>query len=116
MQVSRRGEDPVVALTRAWDHRYKRLNDAPDDSDEALEPFYQRMDEIALQIFHTPATTPAGIAVKLVLWARQHCGADAGDQSWNREPVENYTELDLDYLPVISALHDLECLAGEARS
>ena len=88
------------------------LYEQPTDSDEASEPFYKRMDETI--IFHTPATSPAGVAVKLILWARQHCGVDASGLSWNREPIEG-KPLDLDYLPVISALHDLERLAGEAR-
>ena len=42
-----------------------------DDSDEATDPLHDALNETAYKIFQTPATTPAGIAVKLVLWARQ---------------------------------------------
>ena len=110
-------EDPVLALKREWDARYRRLDDARGDdvSDETLEPFYKRLGEAEYQIFQTPATTPAGIAVKLILWARQHVeGRYEGGADWSRTPVTDYPR-DLDHLPVVSALHDLERLAGETR-
>ena len=74
-------EDPVIALKREWEARYKALDeqrDDPnaDDSDEAVQPFYDRLHETEVQILRTQATTSAGIAVKLILWARLHCDAD----------------------------------------
>ena len=117
MSISRRGDDPVLALKAEWEARYKLLKEQPDDSsDKALQPFYNRLHETEVQILRTGATTPAGIAVKLILWARQNLerGVTTG-LSWNREPIEGEPH-DLDRLPVISALHDLERLAGRARS
>ena len=107
-------EDPVLALKGEWEARYKVLNEQPDDdSDEALQPFYDRVHETEVQILRTPATSLAGIMVKLVLWARQHLEADATTGlSWNHEPIEGQP-LDLDHLPVVSALHDLERMAQE---
>ena len=108
-------EDPVLVLKREWEARYNLIPSDPDASDEYLEPFYRRVDEIEDRILQTPATTSAGVVVKLVLWARQHCesGCTTG-LSWNHESIEGRA-LDLDRLPVISALNDLERLAGEAR-
>ena len=108
-------EDPVLALKREWDARWKRYESETDESDEVNDPLYDALDEVAYEIFQTPATTPAGIAVKLILWARIHVGNDASGLGWSREPVHNYP-MELDNLPVVSALHDLERLAGEARS
>ena len=63
-------EDPILALKREWEARYTALDeqrDTGDDSDEARQPFYDRLDETEVQILRTPATTPAGITVKLIL-------------------------------------------------
>jgi hypothetical protein len=107
-------EDPVLALKREWEARYKALDgqrDTGDDSDEARQPFYDRLREIEQRILRTWATTPAGIAVKLILWARLRCSADeVSGLSWNRKSIEG-EPFDLDRLPVMSALHDLERMA-----
>lgn len=106
-------EDPILALKREWEARYELLDehrsgDDDDDSDEARQPFYDRLAETEVQILRTRATTPAGIAVKLILWARQHCTADElSGLSWNRKSIEGDPH-DLDRLPVMSALLDLE--------
>ncbi len=102
-------EDPVLVLKREFDARWERYKSETDDSDEVLDPLHERMNEVAYQIFQTPATTLAGIAVKLVLWARQHIGHDATGKGWSGTPVTAYPR-DLDHLPVVSALHDLERL------
>ncbi len=110
-------DDPVLALKREWEARYKLLdehrdNPDADDSDEAVDPLYNRLRETEYQILQTRATTPAGIAVKLVLWARLHCDADqTSGLSWNHEPIAG-KPFDLDHLPVVSALNDLEHMAG----
>jgi len=73
--------------------------------------------ETSFKIFQTPATTPAGIAVKLVIWARYHIHEGLKfEDDLSRFPVSDYTSLDLDHLPIISALHDLDRLAGGMQS
>ena len=110
-------DDPVLVLKREWDARWERYESETDDSDEANDPLHDALRETEYEIFQTPATTLAGIAVKLILWARLHVDrGNKGAGDWSRIPVSAYTSLDLDHLPVISALHDLERLAGEARS
>ncbi len=112
-------EDPVLALKREWEARYKALDehrDDPDadDSDEAVQPFYNRLHETEVEILRTQATTLAGIAVKLILWARLHCNADeVSGLSWTRKSIEGDPH-DLDHLPVLSALLDLERISSGA--
>ena len=109
-------EDPVMALKREWETRWNQYASETDQSDEAQDPLFDRLSETAYQIFQTPALTLEGVAFKLVLWARQHVeGGYEGTDGWSRPPVESYPR-DLDHLPVVSALHDLERLAGRARS
>ena len=111
--------DPVLALKREWEARYRLLDeqrDDPnaDDSDEAVQPFFDRLRETESQILRTQATTPAGIAVKLILWARLHCTADeVSGLSWNRKSIKG-EPFDLDRLPVLSALLDLERMKAGA--
>ena len=107
-------EDPVLALKREWETRYKALDEqreTGDDSDEARQPFFDRLQETEDQILRTQATTSAGIAVKLILWAHQHCTADeVSGLSWNGKSIQG-CPLDLGRQPVLSALLDLERLA-----
>ena len=72
------------------------------------------------QIHETPVKTPAGIAVKLRLWARSHCppeetpgGWQECAENWHKAPVEEFVG-DLDNMPIIGALRDLERLAAES--
>jgi hypothetical protein len=90
---------------RAWNDRqqekdalYKELG--LDDIDDRLEPHYQRRDDLEYRITETPATSVAGIAVKLRLFAR-HTDSESGDF------VHDF---------VLSALRDAERLAGRAES
>ena len=103
-------EDPVIVLKREWQARWERYESETDESEEVTDPLHDRVNETAYEIFQTPATTPAGIAFKLVLWARQHIGHGAFGAGWSKPPVSAYNSLDLDNLPVVSALHDLERL------
>ena len=105
--------DPVLVLKREWLARWERIQKEPDESDEARDPLYERLSETEYEVFQTPATTLAGVAFKLVLWARPHIGYDASGAGWSKTPAETYPR-DLDELPVVSALHDLERLAGQA--
>ena len=103
-------EDPVLVLKREWEARWQRFESETSESDEVMEPLNDRMNETAYEIFQTPATTLAGVAFKLVLWAHQHIGHDASGAGWSKPPVESFPQ-DLDHLPVVSALHDLERMA-----
>ncbi len=104
-------EDPVLVLKREWEARYKALDeqrDTGDDSDEARQPFYDRLDETEVQVLRTQAATSAGIAVKLILWARLHCTADeVSGLTWNHKSIQG-RPFDLGRQPVMSALLDLE--------
>ncbi len=113
MTEDRKIEDPVLALKQEWEARWERYASETDKSDEATDPLHDALNETAYEIFQTPATTPAGIAFKLVLWARQHITRGTQESAdWSRPPVTAYPH-DLDELPVVSALHDLERLAGQ---
>jgi hypothetical protein len=107
MTEDRKIEDPVLALKREWEARWERYASETDKSDKATDPLHDALNETAYEIFQTPATTPAGIAFKLVLWAHQHIDHDDEGTDWSRPPVTAYSR-DLDHLPVVSALHDLE--------
>ncbi len=110
-------EDPVLALKREWEARWERYGIDPGDDEDVVDRLLDALAETSFEIFQTPATTPAGIAVKLVIWARYHIHEGHNfDDDLSRFPVSDYTSLDLDHLPIISALHDLERLAGEVRS
>ena len=104
-------EDPVLALKREWETRWQQYERESDSPDEIMWPLHDALNETAYEIFQTPATTLAGIAFKLVLWARQHITRGTQESAdWSRPPVTDYPR-DLDHLPVVSALHDLERMA-----
>ena len=79
---------------------------------EARNPLFERLTEMEVQMHRTPATTPAGIAVKLRMWARLHGHHFEGN--WWERSVEDFGH-DLDVVPIIGALHDAERLAGRAQ-
>ena len=85
----------------------------PDESDEARDPLLDRLIEMEVEMHRTPATTPAGIAVKLRMWARHH-GSGLGEDWW-QSSVEDFGQ-NLDVVPIIGALRDAERLAGRAQS
>ena len=113
--------DPVLLLKRQWDARWAPYASETNEDEDVIDALHDRLSETAFQIFQTPAATIEGVTFKLVLWARQHVfqryavdGDWAESDNWSRLPVTAYRSLDLDHLPVVSALHDLERMAGRA--
>ena len=47
--------DPVLALEREWLAQLDFIHNYPDDSDEALDPLFERANEIERQLFSMPA-------------------------------------------------------------
>ena len=107
-------EDPVLALKREWDTRWERYESETDRSDEVIDPLHAWLNEAEFAIHRTPATTPAGIALKLKMWTRNHCPGIVS-YDWWKAPLDEFDD-DLDELPILSALHDLERLTGRAQS
>ncbi len=60
--------DPVLALERQWLAQLDFIHNYPDDFDEALEPLYERADEIERQLFSMPAESVRGVPTKLRVW------------------------------------------------
>ena len=107
--------EPLVAMERAWSaHLYSRNIDG-DNSDEALEPHFRRLEEMEWNIYQAPARTFQGVATKLRLWSRYYaCFHDSSyDDDWWKGDLE-----DMDYAEFgfANVMRDLERLAGEARS
>ena len=102
-------EDPVIALKREWNTRWERYKNEPNRSDEEIiGPLHDRLNEAEVTIHRTPATTPEGIAIKLRMWGRNHPDPDRGE-NWCEPPVEDI-EGNLDDMPILSVLRDLEHL------
>ena len=106
-------EDRVLVLKREWDDRWQQYESAPDD-DEITDPLHDRLRETEFLLHRTPATTIAGVAIKVELWTRSHCPAvetsgryvEAPDDWW-KAPLGEFGD-DLDCLPIASALQDLK--------
>ena len=62
--------EPLLEMEREWIAQRDHYRTYPDESDEARDPLLDRLIETEVQMHRTPATTPAGIAVKLRMWAR----------------------------------------------
>ena len=99
-------DEPLLALERRWHvQRHYACYEQPGDTDEEREPAFDALYEIEKRIIRTNARSPAGMAVKLRLWA--HCAL--ADPS-------NTEDMSLDEGIVTSALRDAERLSGEASS
>ena len=108
-------EDPVLALKRKWETRWERYKSMPDDSpDEAMAPHHAALTEAEFAIYRTPATTPEGMAIKLRMWGRNHPDPDRGE-NWCEPPIEDI-EGNLDDMPILSVLRDLERLSQETAA
>ena len=119
MTEDRKVEDPVLVLKREWDVRLGRYDSETDESDEAMDPLFDQLMEAQYAILCTPATTLAGVAVKLWLWTRTITPEANPGPDWWKAPLSEMSargEGWLEFLPIASALQDLERLAGEARS
>jgi len=106
-------EEPLLEMEREWFAWRDHCCTYPDESDAARDPLFERLTEMEVEMHRTPATTPAGIAVKLRMWARLHGHRFNGD--WWERSVEDFG-WDLDVVPIVAALHDAERLAGRAQS
>ncbi len=116
-EATSKPEDPVLALKREWDARYERFRSETDEADKVMNPLHNRLMEAEFAIHRTPATTPAGVAVKIWLWActfSPDWETPAG-QDWWEIPVADMPDI-LDHMPVASALQDLERMAGEGTA
>ncbi len=107
-------EDPVLALKREWDTRDQRLRELPDDTDEVRDPLANARTEVEYAIHRTPATTLAGIALKLWLWTRIATPELGSRVDWWKDPIADMHGFD--HMPVASALQDLERMAGKGQS
>ena len=107
--------EPLLAMEREWNaHRYS-YNNCLDDSDEAREPHFRRLEEMEWNIYQTPAQTPQGVAIKLRLWSRYYASFHdrCYDGDWWKGDLERMTYAEFGFANV---MRDLERLAGEARS
>ena len=112
--ISETGNEPLLEMEQRWLAWLDYCCTYPDESDEARDPLFAQLNEIEFQMHRTPAKGPAGIAVKLRMYARSHSYyGDVGP--WWERPVEDFAG-DLDYMPLVSALRDAERLAGSVQS
>ena len=111
------GGDPVLALEREWLARLDFVHNYPDDSDEALDPLYERVHHVERQLFLMPAESVQGVLTKLRVWHYYYspgsCADQPYDRVWWRGSLDN---LPLADLGSVAVMRDLERLAGEARS
>ncbi len=109
--------DPVLALEREWLAQLDFVHNYPDDSDAALAPLYERVDETERQLFLMPAESLRGVLTKLRVW--HYYGYDCSltgrpyGHVWWRAGFDNLRIADLGSVAV---MRDLERLAGDARS
>ncbi len=108
--ISQATDEPLQEMERQWLAWRDYCRTYPDESDEARDPLYDRLNEIEFQIHRTPAKSPSGIAVKLRMWGRSHGYSFPGE--WWELSVGDF-DGDLDHMPIVSALRDAERLAGE---
>ena len=102
----RAAPDPLLDLEEAWHRqRHYACYEQPGETDKERDPAFEDLYEIEKRIIRTNARSPAGIAVKLRLWA--HCAL--------ADPA-NTEDMSLDEGIVTSALRDAERLSGRAVS
>ncbi|MCH8113808.1 MAG: hypothetical protein IH905_17955 [Proteobacteria bacterium] len=108
-------DEPLIAMEREWNAHRHSCDNCLDDSDEAREPHFRRLEEMEWNIYQTPARTLQGVATKLRLWSRYY--AEFYDRSyegaWWQGDLEGMTYAEFGFANV---MRDLERLAGEARS
>ncbi len=97
-------DEPLLVLERQCRvQRHYACYEQPGETDKERAPAFDALYEIEKRIIRTPARSPAGMAVKLRLWA--HC--TMADPS-------NTEDMSLDEGIVTSALRDAERLAGRS--
>ena len=114
--------EPILGMEREWLAFREYVHSYHDRSDEALDPLNDRLNVMEAEIYETPAATPAGVAVKLRLWA-YNCGPFHDrcyeDQWWRGDLPsidleQEYPFTALEEMGLASVMQDLERLAGEA--
>ncbi len=108
--------DPLLAMEREWLAFRHYCNNYPDESDEARDPLYDRLTDMELEIYETPATTPAGAVIKLRLWGNYYTSFatdNAYEEAWWRGDL---APMGLDETGFAYVMRDLAHLAGEVRS
>ena len=105
--------EPLLAMEQEWLGQMNYYNsDLPDESDEALDPLFDKLLDLQYRILLTEAKSPAGVAVKL----RMHCRNNCWDEADFAEPIPEDAARDvgnLEVLPLKAALYDLERLAAD---
>ncbi len=108
--------DPLLAMEREWRAFRDYCNNYPDESDEARNPLYDRLADMELEIYKTPATALAGVVVKLRLWGNYYTSFacdNAYEEAWWRGDL---APMGLDETGFAYVMRDLERLAGVVRS
>ncbi len=104
-------DEPLIAMEREWNAHRHLGDDYFDDSDEAREPHFRRMEEMEWNIYQTPARTLQGVATKLRLWSRYY--AEFHDSSyegaWWQGDLEGMTYAEFGFANV---MRDLERLSA----
>ena len=108
--------EPLLAMERAWSAQRYFYNGPAlhDESDEAREPHFRRLEEMEWSIYQTPAQTPQGVATKLRLWSRYYaCFHErCYEGEWWKSDLDRMTFAEFGFANV---MRDLERLAGEVR-
>ncbi len=102
--------EPLLAMEQEWLAYRDYCNNHPDESDEARERLYEplyRMEEI---IFRIPAKTPAGVAVKVRLFAHYYTVVEADGLPWWEGDIKAIADPEQKWLGLV--MRDLERLAG----
>ena len=107
--------EPLLAMEREWHAQRDFIHNYPDDSDEAREPHFRRLEEMEWGIYQTPAQTPQGVAIKLRLWSRYYaCFYDSCYRgAWWKGDLNRMSYAEFGFANV---MRDLERLTREARS
>ncbi len=107
-------DEPLLTMEQEWHDQRDFYNNYPDESDEAREPLYRRLEEIEWSIYQTPAQTPQGVAIKLRLWSRYY--ASFHDRCYNGDWWTGDLEgMDYAEFGFANVMRDLERLAGRAH-
>ena len=110
------GVEPLLAMEQEWAAFRDYCNNYPDESDEAVNPLFERLTEMERQIYRTPAATLEGVVVKLRLWSSYYAEFSSHegfkDSWWRGDYGPGY----LDAMGFANIMRDLERLAGAARS
>ena len=99
----------LIALERQWLAWRDYCHSYPDDSDEARNPLFARLEEIEERIYATPARTARGVTIKLRLWAYFYAPLNYPWTRWWEGDVER---VGLDEKGLAMVMRDLDRLAG----